>query len=179
MPLANAIPGQKVVVKGLLPDGTPYEDTYTLRGALGSYDTTNMLLAGMSMDDLKYFRKKKKGEGEENGHQADERPLSAGFIMAERDHLIIKTWLIGWSHDAPLTDENIREIPPDHMKVILKKIESIGRDAQSRPFPGGSGPEGDRGEHHPGEDNQQLDDVHSKGAGVAGAQLADDAAGTG
>lgn len=179
MPLANAIPREEIVVEGELPDGTPYEDTYTLKGALGHYDMSTLLLAGMTVEDLRYFGKKKidqNGQGEEK--EPSPSP-SAGAMVAERDILILKTWLVGWSHDAPLTDENIKEIPVDHVKAIIGKIKSIGGDARKRPFRGEPGTEGLSGEHHPGEGDQQLDNVHPEGSGIEGVQLDADTAGAG
>lgn len=177
MPLANEIPREEVVVEGLLPDGTPYTDIYFLRGALGHYDMTRLLLAGVTVNEMEYFNKKSKQEGEQDGQQEEtksEPPPNAGMVLSDRNMQIIKTWLIGWSHDAPLMDENIQEITPTAAKAIIAKIKSIKEDAQKSPFRGESGSEGLPGDHHPGEGDQQLDDLHPKGAGIEGAQLASD-----
>lgn len=170
MPLANEIPKIQVDIEGLLPDGTPYKDTYTLKGALGFYDTNNLLLAGMTVDDLRYFNKDKNGVADKE----DKGKLSAGTMVAERDFLILKTWLAGWSHSAPLTDENIREVPPDHVKVIIDKIKSIGEDARLRPFRGGSGDEELSSADNSQQDNHKHGDIHPQGAREQGPKLAND-----
>lgn len=176
MPLANAIPREEVMIEGVLPDGTPYKDIYYLRGALGFYDNRNLLLAGMTVDDLKYFNKQR---GNGATEIEDRRKLSAGTLLGERDLLILKTWVVGWSHDAPMTDENIREIPPDHSEAIIEKIKSMAEDARTSPFPGGAGDKRISGSDNQGEDTEQLDDLHPEGTGIEGPQLDADLPGPG
>lgn len=53
------------------------------------------------------------------------KSMPAEEYNARKDLTTIRIWLAGWSHPEPLTAENIKRIPPAHIKILLERIQAL------------------------------------------------------
>ncbi len=103
------------------------EDWYILRNLLGFFDETIQLVDAIDPTELSSFRRLTDKEGRITSSR------TPGQIIAQQNLTKLSAYLTDWSHPEKLTPENIKRIPPDAAKMLMKKITEL-EDSAPKPF---------------------------------------------
>lgn len=107
-------------------------DSYTLRRQIGFFEASQIKSASLKVRTVEVR--------DENG-RGRQKPLEVVSDLAAGSIAKLQAWLVAWSYDEPLIEENIKRLHPKHGDRLLDRIKEL-EAAQPQPFRGQPGSEG-------------------------------------